>query len=385
MRFLYASTFDARALNQASRSGHLIPRALEAAGHDVDYLGPLSAPRRTIDKFVARIEHRLWPGLRLLEREPARLRRIGVRVDAEIEALTSRGRVPDAVLSFGTLTQAYGRWQGPRVIWSDCTLESMIGYFPGFTGLSKRALRHARDAERRAFDRAAVLAFPTTWAAESVIRDYRVEPARVHLLPFGPSLDVPSSQVELIRRARERDIEPWRLLWIGAEWTRKGGPMALETAEALGRRGHRVQLTLVGEPPPTQAALPPNVRVVGRIARGTPEGLAMLRSAYESHHVLLLPTKADCAPIVMRDAMAFAMPMVVSATGGVPSMLDDGIEGRRVPIDAEPAQWAEAVESILLDASRFATFQRSSRARHEREWNWPRSVDLLARALQRIR
>src|SRR5260370_38881836 len=66
----------------------------------------------------------------------------------------------------------------------------------------------------------------STWAARSAIEDYGTDPAKVHVVPFGPNLDdPPTPEVAPARQPRP----PCRLLSLPAEWARKGATTAFKT------------------------------------------------------------------------------------------------------------------------------------------------------------
>ena len=64
--------------------------------------------------------------------------------------------------------------------------------------------------------------------------------------------------------------------------------------------------------------------------------------------VLVLPSLSEGFPMVSLEAMAASLPIVATSVGGIPSIVEDGINGFLVkPRDA--AQIADKVSSILCD------------------------------------
>ncbi len=64
----------------------------------------------------------------------------------------------------------------------------------------------------------------------------------------------------------------------------------------------------------------------------------------------------------IREAMALGKPVVASAAGGNPELVEDGVSGRLVP-PRDPAALASAVESLLEDPSLASRLGRSARER----------------------
>jgi glycosyltransferase involved in cell wall biosynthesis len=71
-----------------------------------------------------------------------------------------------------------------------------------------------------------------------------------------------------------------------------------------------------------------------------------LASEYGQAAVVALPSRQEVAPMAIVEAMAAGVPVVASAVGGVPYMVEDGITGRIVP-PADPAALAEALAQLL--------------------------------------
>ena len=61
--------------------------------------------------------------------------------------------------------------------------------------------------------------------------------------------------------------------------------------------------------------------------------------------LFLLPSKFEGMPMTIIEAMGTGLPIVASAVGGVPDMLEDGVSGMLVPCD--PDAVAQAVVQLL--------------------------------------
>jgi glycosyltransferase involved in cell wall biosynthesis len=74
------------------------------------------------------------------------------------------------------------------------------------------------------------------------------------------------------------------------------------------------------------------------------------------------------------DAMAFSRPIVATAAGGIPEVVEDGVTGRVVPA-RDPAALAAALADVLSDAGRREAMGAAGRRRFEEHFTAERMVE----------
>lgn len=200
--------------------------------------------------------------------------------------------------------------------------------------------------ERAVYAGARVVVANSRWCADSLMRDYGIASSSIELLPMG----VPVGP--LMEQARS--VLP-RVLFVGRTMGRKGGFDLL----SVHRRwlADRCELVLV-----TQDAVPPsrNVTVVNDVRPGDGKLDALLASA----DLFVLPSSIDQWPNAVMEAMAAGVPPVVSAVGGMPEMVLDGMAGVVLP-DTSPDTLRDAVCELLDDPLRRRTLGEAARRRVE--------------------
>ena len=195
---------------------------------------------------------------------------------------------------------------------------------------------------------------------------YGATAERVRIVAFGANLEeVPDREV-ILRKKRDGVC---RLLFIARDWKRKGGDVARETLLALLDGGIAAELTVCGCEPP-KAALHPRLRVLPLIDKHNARNRKIFSQLLLSSHFLLLPTRADCTPIVMCEANAFGVPVMTTSTGGIPSIVQEGVNGCMLPQDARGDKFAQLIATIFEDENHYARMVAGARAMFEQRLNW---------------
>jgi starch synthase len=184
------------------------------------------------------------------------------------------------------------------------------------------------------------------WTAHSFIHEYGAAPERVHVVPPGVDTD--------LWRPRQRALSTRpRLLFVGGQFDRKGGPDLIAAFSDL-RLATRSELHVVTR---DEVAPAPGV-FVHRLDNGSDE----LRSLYAECDVFVLPTRADCFSIATIEAMASGLPAVVTDVGGIADIVVDGECGFLLrPGDTRGLR--SALTALVDDAALRARLGEAARAR----------------------
>lgn len=69
-----------------------------------------------------------------------------------------------------------------------------------------------------------------------------------------------------------------------------------------------------------------------------------------SADIFVFPTNYpnECFPLVLLEAMQFALPIVTTDVGGINDIISNGVNGITVPVN-DPEKLATAIEEFLLD------------------------------------
>lgn len=189
--------------------------------------------------------------------------------------------------------------------------------------------------------------------------------------PFGVNADALPADCPV-----KPPLSPLRLLFVGLDWERKGGDIAVATLDRLREQGIEAELTVVGRCP-DRCRRHPAVRCAGFLSMNRDADRRALTRLYRQSHLLLVPSRADCTPMVIAEAMAFGTPALATDTGGIASVIG---AGRLLEPHASPGRWAAEIRSITQDPDHYAFLSDAcfERRRATISWdNWAREIVAL--------
>lgn len=251
----------------------------------------------------------------------------------------------------------------PIVYLSDATFGIMAGYY--YKNLSPCSVRQGNKVEQVAVDKAAEVIVSSDWAAESVVKDYHKDPSKVHVLEFGANVDEKDIAPKVFEYDGHLDI-----LFLGVDWDRKGGGIAVDAARWLNGNDVPTTLHIVGIKnlaPEVQAL--PFVDNHGNLNKNIPEEYQKLVEVMRKCHCLLLPTLAECAGIAFCESCANGLPIFSHRTGGVSDYVHDGENGYLLPSPSSGEDFGRKIKSSL-ESGEMARMSETAKHLYRSKFNW---------------
>lgn len=362
-----------------SGTTHYLGKSLAEAGLPVRHLGPFHAPGHWWRHCQYHLYRWLFQKTYLALYDLKRARALGRAATAAIE----QGPAQVVLGSFGDHL-AFLETRLPLVVWTDGTFLRLRDFYPDYQNLCAATRRAGEWIDRTVLERCRLAVFASDWAAESALKDYGLNPDKVHVIPFGANVECSRTLADIEALIATRPESPCRLLFVGRIWERKGGDLALAVAQRLNDMGMRTELTLVGSSPPKATHLPAYVKPRGFISKSTPEGRAELDRLFGESHFLLLPTRAEAYGIVFCEAASFGLPSLATAVGGVPSIIREGLNGYTFPLSAGPEAYAHQIERLMRRYYEYRVLARNSYLEYQRRLNWPTAARRMRALLEKI-
>jgi len=209
-------------------------------------------------------------------------------------------------------------------------------------GLIRRAFRSVQSARFRRFARQVEWWLPmSATCRESLVEDYGV--ARERCLVTS----APQASVDTEIPSRKPSAGRWRLLFVGNDFRRKGGPQLCEALKRL----PNAELTIVSRDP--EAArfggnLNDRISLVSHV-----EEPSTLEELYRRSHLLVHPTFVDNYSHVICEGLARGLPFVVTEGTPPAELVGQSSAGRTIDWPPSAESVARAVTAILGDSAQY--------------------------------
>ena len=240
----------------------------------------------------------------------------------------------DFILQIGATFEPRGHAELPYFLYCDSNIKmAMHGLGSGVSDacfLSSKELSRVIEQQSRVYQQAAGVFTISERLARSFVEDFGLDPARVHSIHAGPNLDIsriPTSP------AATMPGRPPTILFVGAQFERKGGDILLRAFRKVRATIQGARLLIVG--PERLEVAEPGVVCLGYLRQDDPGDWSRLVDAYEQSDVFCLPTRYEPFGIVFVEAMHFGLPCVGTDTWAIPEIIREGETGYMVPVDDE--------------------------------------------------
>jgi glycosyltransferase involved in cell wall biosynthesis len=223
--------------------------------------------------------------------------------------------------------------------------------------------------ERSLYENAATVFTLSNNISTDLTHFYGINPSKVECVYAG-------SNVELARAAPLDGARyaQRRILFVGNDWERKGGPDLLEAFRTVRKIYPDAHLTIAGAAVATDI---PNCTVLGHLS--TRE----LSRHYSEASVFCLPTRREPFGIAFVEAMSHALPIVATSVGAVPDMVEEGVNGHLVA-PRDPNALAQALIRVLRDPSYGAQLGERGRERALARYTWAHAGARIRARVMRV-
>ncbi|QOW10883.1 glycosyltransferase family 4 protein [Kaistella flava (ex Peng et al. 2021)] len=257
---------------------------------------------------------------------------------------------------------AFLKTSKPILYLNDATFHQLLNYYDGMSGFGWLSKKTTVLIEKLALQKSDNLVFSSSWAAKHAVDFYKIPENKVNVIKFGSNSTAPQ---QIADKDYNSEIV---FLFLGVEWERKGGQIALDTVKILRKRNYPVKLQVVGcIPPVTDAEV---MNVIPFLNKNNPAEAQQIFDFLQNSHFMFMPTRADCTPISFCEAASYGLPVISTNTGGVAAVVESGETGILLPLQANAEEYADEIEILLRDPNQIEKYSLNARKKYEEELNW---------------
>ncbi len=282
------------------------------------------------------------------------------------------------VFQLGSMYSLAKAFPGRKAIsYHDGNLPEMVRSGFGLAGVSTRRIDQALRYEEEVSNEMAAVFTMSEYLRQSFIRDFRVPAERVFNVGGAVNLDeIPEGP------GADKDYGRARVLFVGAEFERKGGDVLLRAWERVREALPAAELHVAGPARPADPA-PGGVVYHGFLRKGDPGQGAELEALFRSASMFVLPSLYEPFGIAPLEAMLYGLPCLVTGEWALGETVTPGVNGETVPKgDAE--ELGEKMVALLRDPGRLAEMGARGREIVLERYTWAAVVGRMAGVVERL-
>ena len=213
---------------------------------------------------------------------------------------------------------------------------------------------------------------PSAWTANDLIERYRVDPARVTVIPLGLTPEA-GGEPPLPRAERGAYV-----LAVGTVEPRKRYDLLLDALDLV---DPGVRLVVVGHPGWRAGAVQERLRAgaaAGRVDWRVGASDAEVWRLYREALAVVLPSRVEGFGLAALEGMASGTPVISSGGGALPEVTGDAA----LEVAGGPAEWAAAIQRVVGDDALWRALSAAGAAR-ARRFDWDAAAAATAAVYQR--
>jgi glycosyltransferase involved in cell wall biosynthesis len=372
VKIAFATVFDLKDINRGSGTFYYMSREIERQGHIIHYVGPLRERQLPLPTRVIRgLENRAG------KRYKVYLDPFYCQARASEASHVLAGLEYDILITNDFGLAGYIKTDKPVVLYTDAMIPldynaANIPHHSRIANLGPFGRLLFRQTIQRGVARSSLCVFPTQWIADEALK-YGADPQKVRVVPFGANLQATLDEAPIRSAASFLKKGQIDLLFVGKDWARKGGSIAVKTVYRLQEQGINAILHVVGCVPP-ELVDKNLVKVYGFLDKSIEADRQHLANLYAMCDAFILPSSSEGYVIVVLEALAYNLPVVAYDIDGVNAAVKHGLNGYLISPEYSEEAFAKAIRSWFAQPELYDELVISTREFYKFEVNWKSSV-----------
>lgn len=260
---------------------------------------------------------------------------------------------PDAVLCISSQHLVFARKHKlPILMISDAPWIAYKEAYQQYESMPLLAKQYAKH-ESIAANNVSGVVYPSPWACEQAKQRFDVDENKVHLIPFGANRHCSDSDENVFQHINNKNLGQINFLFIGKDWDRKGGPLALSIIRKMNEAGYLASLDIVGCDPNVDANDLKFSVIHGYLSPDDLEDSLLINNLFKSADFFIVPSYAECYGLVFAEAQSYGIPCITIDSQGIPGVVDHGKTGLIFSKDDNAQFIADEVIKLVKDKTAY--------------------------------
>ena len=358
MKILYITHYDSDDIKLLSGTIYHVRRMLEEQGNEVVVLDKIKIP--TIYYKAMKALSKITQKQTLVERSPIVLKYIARQIKKRTVGIDY-----DLVFSPSSLYYAYYKDKKPMVFYTDATVGGMLNYYFSEKSCYSWAIKNAMRQEKLALENADLAIYASQWAVDTAVKFHQANINKCVVINRGANIKHKLGKEEiysLIEKRKETiKSKKCTFMFLGTDWKRKGGPLAVEITKILNEKyGIESRIKVIGCNPQIEQAAMKYVDVIGYLDKSQNSEYEKLENTFKEANFFILPSRSEAQGISYTEACSWGVPVIASNTGGVSGIVKDEINGFLMNEKATAQDYAERIYNTIKTPDEYLTLSKST-------------------------
>jgi len=379
VKIAFVTLYDLNDIQRGSGTYYHMAKELENQCNTVYYLGPISIKLPLLTRVFRKISTSILGKRYSSFQDPFSAKRIGREIERMLGGLDC-----DILLTNDFCVAGYSSVKCPIVLFTDDMFprDHTKSNDPRITSLSGISAWLSKITTKKGMESADTIIFPSQWIIDEAILGWEIQQEKIFNIPFGANINPPPKK-EIIQRSISKMKVKGRfdLLFVGKDWERKGGEIAVSTVFYLQELGINAQLHVVGRENPN---LHKSDYIVnhGLLDKSDERDYQKLIDLYKDCDAFILPSIAEGYVISVVEASAFGLPVLAFDSNGVREPINRGKTGILLPVGASGKEFANVIYSWFQNPESYEYLVTGARDHFDNYGSWEVNVKKLCELLE---
>ena len=251
------------------------------------------------------------------------------------------------------------------VFYTDATFGGMLNYYFTEKSCYSWAVKNAMSQESLALKNVNLAIYASQWAVDTAVKYHHADANKCVVINRGANIKHKLGKEEIYNLIDQREKfikrKKCTFMFLGTDWKRKGGPLAVEITRILSNRyGIDSKLKVIGGNPHLDQSDIKFVDIIGYLDKSQKSEYEKLENIFREANFFLLPSRSEAQGISYTEACSWGVPVIANNTGGVSGIVKDGINGFLMEENSTAQDYAKRIYDTIIDEEEYGILSKST-------------------------